>query len=252
MAREKPPEAGVPEWILTYGDMMSLLLCFFIMLFSMSTLQVVKIQAAIESLSSAFGYQGASMAPQQQEANATRPRVSATGRARRLDTMRGGQPVVSAQGENPKVQTIPIAEENVKGAVIRFPLGNDELSEQARRDLDGIYGELIGSPFKIMVKGHASPTEILGVYRDVDDLAYTRARNVRDYLVGLGLKQNYFQIVSVGASEPIPQENLPPGTDPKLFNCFVEIKLLAGTVRNLEGERVNREVQLLDGGGIPE
>ncbi len=63
MARQKPPEAGVPEWILTYGDMMSLLLCFFIMLYAISTLEVVKVQAAIESLSEGFGYKGDAQKP---------------------------------------------------------------------------------------------------------------------------------------------------------------------------------------------
>lgn len=251
MAREKPPEAGVPEWILTYGDMMSLLLCFFIMLFSMSTLQVVKVQAAIESLSAAFGYQGASQSPQQMQANATRPQVSATGRAKRLDRMRGGQPISAPHGEHTKVQTAKVDEEAVKGGVIRFEQGSDELNEAARQDLDSLFGELVGSPFKIMIKGHASPGE-QGVYRDVDDLAYTRARNVRDYLVSLGLKRNYFQIVSVGSFEPISQTALPAGADPKTANTVVEIKLLSGTVRDLESDRIERELKFLDSGGVPE
>ena len=30
--KKKEAPAGAPEWVLTYGDMMSLLLCFFILL----------------------------------------------------------------------------------------------------------------------------------------------------------------------------------------------------------------------------
>ena len=39
MAIEEDPPAGVPEWVVTYGDMMSLLLTFFIMLVSMSKIK---------------------------------------------------------------------------------------------------------------------------------------------------------------------------------------------------------------------
>ncbi len=35
MPSEDPPP-GVPDWVLTFGDMMSLLLCFFILLFAFS------------------------------------------------------------------------------------------------------------------------------------------------------------------------------------------------------------------------
>ena len=36
---EEDSVPGVPEWVVTYGDMMSLLLTFFIMLVSMSQLK---------------------------------------------------------------------------------------------------------------------------------------------------------------------------------------------------------------------
>ncbi|MGI9443328.1 MAG: flagellar motor protein MotB [Rubripirellula sp.] len=33
---DEPEEMGIPEWVVTFGDMMSLLLTFFIMLVSLS------------------------------------------------------------------------------------------------------------------------------------------------------------------------------------------------------------------------
>jgi len=44
----------VPLWIVTFGDLMSLLLTFFILLLSMSTLDMKKIDAAIGSLAGAM------------------------------------------------------------------------------------------------------------------------------------------------------------------------------------------------------
>ena len=50
-----PPEAGIPGWVVTYGDMMSLLLTFFILLLSFSSIQETKFKEAMESLQGALG-----------------------------------------------------------------------------------------------------------------------------------------------------------------------------------------------------
>ena len=51
-----PPE-GAPEWVVTYGDMMSLLLTFFIMLVSLSELKKDggTLRAMLDSINEAFG-----------------------------------------------------------------------------------------------------------------------------------------------------------------------------------------------------
>lgn len=53
MSKRKPeePKAGAAEWLGTYGDMVTLLLCFFVLLYSMSTLDVEKFQAISASIS---------------------------------------------------------------------------------------------------------------------------------------------------------------------------------------------------------
>lgn len=52
--REETPPAGSPAWMSTYGDMVTLLLCFFVMLFSMSTIDAQKFEALATSLSQSF------------------------------------------------------------------------------------------------------------------------------------------------------------------------------------------------------
>ena len=47
---------GAPDWMVTYGDIMTLLLCFFVILVSMSEIkQDQKFQQVMESLRRAFG-----------------------------------------------------------------------------------------------------------------------------------------------------------------------------------------------------
>ena len=53
--KEDPPKAGAPAWTSTFGDLMNLLLCFFVLLFSMSTMDAEKFEEIAASFSSAFG-----------------------------------------------------------------------------------------------------------------------------------------------------------------------------------------------------
>lgn len=58
MAKKKKQEeasGGAPEWMATFADLMNLLLCFFVLLFSMSTVDDAKANQVADSLSSAFG-----------------------------------------------------------------------------------------------------------------------------------------------------------------------------------------------------
>ena len=51
----KLKKKGAPSWIVTFADMMALLLTFFIMLLSMSSMDSQKYKAVVESLGEAFG-----------------------------------------------------------------------------------------------------------------------------------------------------------------------------------------------------
>lgn len=56
MAKKKCPECEecLPAWLAAFGDLMSLLLCFFVLLLSMSSMDAKKISEAIGSLSGAM------------------------------------------------------------------------------------------------------------------------------------------------------------------------------------------------------
>ena len=56
MGKKKCPECPecLPEWLAAFGDLMSLLLCFFVLLLSMSSMDAKKVSEAIGSLSGAM------------------------------------------------------------------------------------------------------------------------------------------------------------------------------------------------------
>ncbi len=54
---EKKCPAGLPAWLATFGDLMSLLLCFFVLLLSFATIDAVKLKKMVTGMTQAFGVQ---------------------------------------------------------------------------------------------------------------------------------------------------------------------------------------------------
>lgn len=52
--KQEDPPKGSPAWMATFSDLMNLLLCFFVLLFSMSTVDTEKFMMVIASLQSSF------------------------------------------------------------------------------------------------------------------------------------------------------------------------------------------------------
>ncbi len=108
MDQDEGDAGAIPEWVVTFGDMMSLLLTFFIMLVSLSEVkQKEKYQALVDSMRRQFGHDTsiASLAPgQHKPRNAQLARLSSQGRSLRANTMNGGDKVKAPVGENPRVR----------------------------------------------------------------------------------------------------------------------------------------------------
>jgi chemotaxis protein MotB len=54
---EECPDVGAPAWMATFADLMSLLMCFFVLLLSFSEMDVLKYKQVAGSMKSAFGVQ---------------------------------------------------------------------------------------------------------------------------------------------------------------------------------------------------
>ncbi|GFI64699.1 photosystem I P700 chlorophyll a apoprotein A2 [Lachnospiraceae bacterium] len=52
--KEEQPPAGAPAWMATFSDLMNLLLCFFVMLFAMSTVEESKLQEFVAAMNNTF------------------------------------------------------------------------------------------------------------------------------------------------------------------------------------------------------
>ena len=238
MAVEEEQGPGIPEWVVTFGDMMSLLLTFFIMLVSMSEIKQDDIyQAVAEALRERFGADAAilEVTPGKgQPRKSVMADLATLGRARRAHTMDGGDKVKAPVGENPRVSAIRQAEYATMGGGITFAEGSAKLSEENRRRLDAVAEVLNGKPQKIEIRGHttARPLSPESQHSDHWNLAYSRCRAVMKYLVEHGIDSRRIRLTTAADNEPRHiSEN------PILLkdNARVEIYLLNELVEDLQG-----------------
>ena len=242
---DEPEEMGIPEWVVTFGDMMSLLLTFFIMLVSLSEIKEEETyQALVDSMQQQFGYQRTldALAPGESKPRQTSYSVlSTTGRAKQKDTAKGGVPEKAPVGEERMVRIIRPGQMTAVGSVVFFEEGSDVLSKSARAVIRGAAEQLRGKPQKIEVRGHTS-AEYATRTAGSDDavmLGFKRAAAVRRFLVEQeGIESERFRISSAADSEPMSRTG---GSSAIASNPRVEVFLLDETVEDLQGTTDERK-----------
>jgi chemotaxis protein MotB len=209
MAIPEEPSPGIPEWIVTYGDMMSLLLTFFIMLVSMSELkQNDKFQGIADSLQQHFGYDTSmqSVVPGElRPRNASFAALALAGRSKRIGAMEGTAKERSTTGTQPRVRIIRPGNRTTIGTVIYFSEPDTQLDSRAQADLREVASVLGGKPQKIEVRGHTSQRPLTPGERAADhwELAYRRSHAAMEFLVQeLKIDPQRIRISVAGPYEP--------------------------------------------------
>lgn len=214
MTVEDDPPPSAPAWILTYADMMSLLLTFFIMLVSMGELkQTDKFQGIADSLHLQFGYDSSSMGMlpgQLRPRNSILAAMALLGRSKRQDALDGGLKERAPPGDVQRVRIVRPGNRTTIGAAIFFDERPGkpaalELSEQNKAELRHISDLLGGKPQKIEVRGHSSarPASPGVSANDHWELAYRRARATMQFLVDdLKIDPGRIRISAAGPFEP--------------------------------------------------
>ena len=206
------PAPGIPEWVVTFGDMMSLLLTFFIMLVSLSEMKnEEKYQGAVEAIQREFGFDLSTVnRTPGDHAGSPTPRADKTdtGRTARLDTMDGGDKTKAPTGDHSRVTVVRPGPALGVGTVITFADHDAaDLDEAQRSQLDQIAGRFEGKPHLIAVAGHSSwaPPGEGAPHQDLWGLSYARARAVMEYLVTEhDIDRRRIRLQAVGPAEPVP------------------------------------------------
>ncbi len=230
MPREEPQkskcETGAPKWMTTFSDLMSLLMCFFVLLLSFSEMDVAKFKEVAGSLRQAFGVQREEVVfdiPKGLDIVSREFQVRFTVEEL-LERLKSAVKLELIKGE---IQIESLEDRVVlrmKDRLIFAP-GSARLTPQAKLVLDAL-----GEVFKlfdgeIVVAGHTDDTPVRGGrYRSNWELSAARAVSVLEYL----LKKGYVLPEQVSAVGYGPSRPLYPNDTPehRAANRRVEIILL--------------------------
>lgn len=236
------PPAGVPEWIVTYGDMMSLLLTFFIMLVSLSEVKGnAKYQAMIESIIKYMGYKAGPQAPYGEgfPLSGLIEKLKSLGSHTNTDRGAGGVKRPGPEGDD--LQTFKGREGTSisVGGALAFGSADAEISPAVEDVLRTIAIKLAGKPNKIDIRGHTSPDPLPedSPYSDKFQLSYERARSVLEALHQQGIQRERMRVSAAADTEP-----LPPSADKKAIKLDrVEIFVLDAYAKDFIGPRDVRD-----------
>ncbi len=216
--REETPK-GSPAWIATFGDLMNLLLCFFVLLFSMSSVDAQKFDLMAASFSQAFSiFDGGASAVGDgilisngvSQLNELDQYINSTGKAEEGDAVPDSLGEAERKIEEAKLKESEELSERVEEAVaeqslsnvvdveftsqyvqltlqgsLLFDSGSTVLKEESLPVLDKI-GVMLEryAQSTIEVEGHTDNVPMSGAkYSNNDELSSGRALSVFNYLI---------------------------------------------------------------------
>ena len=205
MEEDDPP--GVPAWVVTYGDMMSLLLTFFIMLVSMSELKDEgKNRAALNSMKKIFGpVEGTSGVPGRTFNNrSTIEHMSSKSEKNKTGIEKGNINSAGSGGAEKSVKSVNHGEIVTIGGSLEFDQFSTELVGESVSNLNRILEAIKRVPNRVIVRGHsfAEPLRRKPQFRDQHDLSFARASSVAQYLIENDINPDRILVSAAGDAEP--------------------------------------------------
>ena len=259
MARQKKQEGvapGSPAWMATFSDLMNLLLCFFVLLFSMSTVDAQKFQAMAESFSQTFSIfdggataigDGILISNGVSQLNELDDYINSTGKTAEseLEPVDAFEEFEKKQMEQSEILAENVEqivrEENLDGEVdveftsqyvsltlngaLLFDSGSAQLKSESKVVLDKVAKILMKyAESTIEIEGHTDNVPISNAkYANNNELSSFRALAVFDYLVETtSLNPGLIKHSGRGEYVPVADNAVPEG---RAKNRRVEIKL---------------------------
>lgn len=218
MAMEEPEESKgptAPFWMTTYGDMVTLLLTFFILMFAMSTVNEQKFFEAAASLSKALGVLDKNVSVIGERSIA----IGLAGNAEEQLDMLEALDQISEVFEEESLEDV--AEIDIIGPgeiLIRlgdevlFDPGEAFLTVKARRVLTGITRSLVGKTKEIYVEGHTDNVPINSAeFPSNWELSSARALSVVKLMQEVGIPPDQLGAIAHGEFHPLDLNNTPAG-----------------------------------------
>lgn len=246
MRRRKQEESkGTPEWMLTYSDLVTLLLCFFVLLFSFSEIDAQKFKAIMKSFQGSLGVMpgGTTIQASPYVSTSNLPEELTTKELEELEDFKKLMTLIDEYSEDAGLDNKIVAQIDERGLIIRvldnvfFDSGRAEIKPEAKKVLVFLSEIFNKDEFKdkqIKIEGHtdSDPIIVSTSFPTNWELSVIRAANVLRFLVE---KQNISgdRISAAGYSyyRPVVPNDSPEN---KAKNRRVDIVILKSTVSQLE------------------
>jgi len=232
--RRRPEEqrvetAGMMRWLLTYADMITLLLALFIILFAISTISSVKMQRLVRAISG--GFNSTSDINNPPNGGTTGTQKGRTEEANMAEVKSQLDQYIAAQSLQQKVQT----KTTKQGLVITllsdktyYDSGSADMRPETKRLLDAVATQLKRVRNSVLVQGNTDNVPIATAeYPTNWELSAARATGVTRYLVEHdGISPTRIAFAGYGEFRPrVPNDN----EEHRTQNRRVDILILTGS-----------------------
>jgi len=235
---QPPEEPSAPAWMATFGDLMSLLLTFFVLLMSFASMDQRRYAAVVGSMRDAFGVQR--MHPGQLESlSDSLVRLSDTESTpfmRVIDVPtriperdQALQARIEATLRQQRLQRVVQVEQGEDGVVVRVPdemlfdPGSSELRPGSVVFLREIAGLIQQTPGDVAVRGHTDPSPVgSGRFRSNWALSTARAVAAVVHLVEVeGIDERRLRATGFGSTRPISTDEDDRAADRRVEFVFL-------------------------------
>jgi len=241
----------LPAWLAAFGDLMSLLLCFFVLLLSMSTMDAKKVSDAVGSLSGALSVLEGGMKTEisqerMQQATPLETTEETTDTVNKISSAATETNEMTKQTSGPAI-TIEEAEE---GFMINLPaeLLFKEKSVLIENEDAILFLKRIGliftqtqSDVDISIQGHTDNTQAFKPYKNNWEISTARAISVLQILEAQGVDPMKMGVTGYGAYRPRATNETPKG---RAKNRRVEIHFIG----NKPKQKDKAKQSILDAG----
>jgi chemotaxis protein MotB len=233
--KQKKCKEGAPDWLLTYGDMTTLLLTFFIMMFTTAEVdgsELRMILAAFQGLGAMRGGNTLEVGKLAELGNSVMSLPSQQ-KGTSLDNAR--KEAIALFQPDLKTRKVRIKEDE-RGLIISLAADSFFRPASAEIDIDetrGTLRKIAGllqsegmEERKFRIEGHTDsvPTNPDGDYPTNWELSAARAINVLKYLDEFGVDDQQFQVAGFAETVPLAANDTPEG---RAYNRRVDIVILS-------------------------
>ncbi|MCL2791618.1 MAG: flagellar motor protein MotB [Spirochaetaceae bacterium] len=233
---KKCPDEGLPPWFATFADMATLLLVFFVIMFSTATIDGSELRLILSAFQGIGTMQGGSTLDAEGRLATLGNNVMALPSrqaGRSLDRAR--RAAISVFQPEIRTRTVRVTEDE-RGVVISlsadafFRTASAELNiEEARRTIQNVSNlmkseEMQGRKFRIEGHTDSLPTDPAGIWRTNWDLSTARAINVLYYLKDFNVDDRSMQVAGFADTVPMASNDTPEG---RAYNRRVDIIILS-------------------------